>query len=1734
MNSKLKLLLIQLTFFNSILSSLFAGAGLQEITRNKPDQLQFRFNLSVRELNNAADSSMKMINGDKFIKDNSSPIFFLPPSGIVNIQIKIDGKPLSEREVSQFAILKNHGIWRGFHFGGLVFDTTKRPIAGGSVIDVSIAYPSAKAGREIDNFERKVLSNVLNLDYAAYFRERSDKTIVHNSVYQLRERLKIVVRKNGFYRLTIDEISAAGFNVDLSNAAGFHLYNRGLEIPLFIQQADSAVLSPGDAILFYGKRIAGDSTWFNDETEDNIYRLLQDQSPGKRFQEKLSFDTGSVAMYPGFRQRLHFEEDKAYNHGENDQDLYISTIVAGEGWYWRRFGPGSYIQNFVLPNFIESSDPCSLAVYFRGKTSNVLKPNHHLILSVNGHALADTLFSDNADLVLRFAVPSSWLQNGTNSLQISLPGDTEMPNERIDFHWLDVEYTRSFVASSHQLGFSQPAGGTGDSIRYQISNFHENEVHLFDLARSEKIVRVKTSQTGDSFFINFVAEKTDSAHFFAVSAEGLKKPDSIYIDQPSDLKSPGNAADLIIITHKNFEAAAVRLASHRRQHSGLRITVVDIENVYDEFNDGIFGVAAINRFLKYAYANWQSPAPLYVVLFGDGTWDPRKVSGSAVHQTFIPVWGNPVSDNRIVCFDGPDDFLPEMIIGRIAVERADEAEAVVDKIISYDISPVPPFVKKFVFLNGGINNYEQFLFRAQSEELISRYVESDPVAGQPVRIYKNTQGRTVGELQPLILQAFADGLGVFSFSGHAASSTWETMLQNADIPKIQNAGKLPVIFSMTCHTGKFAEPRQVSFAEEFLRLPENGAAAFWGTSGWGWITQDGWLLDGLYRTMARDSVREVGALVTAAKIKLYQSRFEYSGSNVNVIDQYTLFGDPSMQIKLPRQPDFYLSPQAIRTEPVQLRESDSLIVIKIYAENIGLSSVDSTEIALRVFDDSGQPVFSAQKKVGPVGLIDSLSFEWPGSDRRGAYKIEATVNASASVSEQRIDNNSVSQSIYFYSSSLTIAKPKPLTQIAENRPTLYVYNPELAGQETSIYEFEIDTIETFSSPYLLQSGSVDEQKVRTGWKVTKTLTNGLHYWRCRRVTASSQSRWEEASFWLESAGVQQAFRQSGIFWPAENITYASSNDGITLPLDESKTRILQVRSLGFWQGTGHCDLIIDGLKVNFNNDLRGHNFVALAPVSQEIISGPLNFDTYASPAAADSMADILENLPPRTVLLIGIHDEGSVSMTVRAQQAITQFGSARIAEIGFRDSWGMIGIKGMAPGQAAEVLLKNGLGQAVANDTLRQYKTVGELSSNAIGPALAWGELQVKKALRHLVYTNSTSPEASSTVFVDGRAGKNGSWLPITQFQNIGTLSLSNVPATSYPYIRLRALFEDDDGLDSSLLEKWLLGFQPAGDIVIDPASLHLAQDSLLAGEMMQLSATMYVFDELATDSVTAGLYRVKDDAGLQLLQRHKIKIPDNDIYDFIFNFSLQTQGKNRLRISVDDMNIIPEMSEQNNFYEIDAFIARDAQAPEVRILVDDREIIDDDFVSSAPVIICDIFDESPAAIRDTSSFIIKLDNRQVYFNTPDNRLDFQPIQEGQLRARLLFQPQLKPGEHLLTVQVSDIFGYHSTKSVKMRIAEKFTLQQVMNYPNPFENETEFTFFLTQEAQSVIIKIFTVAGRLIRTVEDFSPKIGFNQVYWNGRDEDYDLLANGVYLFKIIARSEGKTAEFIGKVAIAR
>jgi hypothetical protein len=130
----------------------------------------------------------------------------------------------------------------------------------------------------------------------------------------------------------------------------------------------------------------------------------------------------------------------------------------------------------------------------------------------------------------------------------------------------------------------------------------------------------------------------------------------------------------------------------------------------------------------------------------------------------------------------------------------------------------------------------------------------------------------------------------------------------------------------------------------------------------------------------------------------------------------------------------------------------------------------------------------------------------------------------------------------------------------------------------------------------------------------------------------------------------------------------------------------------------------------------------------------------------------------------------------------------------------------------------------------------------------------------------------------------------------------------------------------------------------------------------------------------------------------------------------------------------------------------------------------------------------------------------------------------------------LSEGEHTLSLLVDG----RPVKTVPVRVDSRFRFASIIPYPNPCDEKgTTFFYELTSEGSAeitdVVIKIYSVSGRLVAELRDPQPAIGRGSVHWAAVDDHGDRVSNGIYICKAIAAGAGGgKASTMVKVALAR
>jgi hypothetical protein len=322
------------------------------------------------------------------------------------------------------------------------------------------------------------------------------------------------------------------------------------------------------------------------------------------------------------------------------------------------------------------------------------------------------------------------------------------------------------------------------------------------------------------------------------------------------------------------------------------VEVVSISQVYDQFSYGLVDPAAIRELLRYAQANWVKPAPQYVLLVGEASYDYRD-NLKGPNKSLVPTYlvdtafsGQTLSDNWFVCL-GDEDVLPDMAIGRLPVSTADEARAVVDKIISYEQGAPPGDWRERIVL---VADGAEASFATQSDLLVT---ESVPSRYEVSRIYAGS----IEDPQSALLQELEKGGLIVNYVGHGSIDTWseDRLFSSEQIGSLGNDGGQPMMILMSCLLGFFGHPERDSMAEKLLLAEDGGAVAVFAPSSLTLSSDQGPLNRALLSALLRGEAPTVGQAILEAKRSLSPE----SQGQRDVIETFTLLGDPALRLASP-------------------------------------------------------------------------------------------------------------------------------------------------------------------------------------------------------------------------------------------------------------------------------------------------------------------------------------------------------------------------------------------------------------------------------------------------------------------------------------------------------------------------------------------------------------------------------------------------------------------------------------------------------------------------------------------------------------------------------------------------------------------------------------------------------------------------------------------------------------------
>jgi hypothetical protein len=784
---------------------------------------------------------------------------------------------------------------------------------------------------------------------------------VFNSVLSEGPVYKIAVTQDGVYKLTYDFLkNDLGMDLDNIDPRNIQLYgNGGGILPTFVGTAriddlqenrivivgeSDGNFDGGDYILFYGQ---GPDAWQLNEEDQifnfqkniydtrNYYFIKVAGEPGIRAQNQSSI-TNTAYTTSTFNDFSVLNEDKV-----NIFHDWAKAQGSGQRWFGDHFKVARdyrYDDVFNFPN-LDASAPVHV------RASMILRSNRSssFQLNING----ETLTSSTASAVTQLSGPNDntipYAHNAAVSQQlllasgqIDLTVEYPFPSGAAESEgWLDfVQFNarRDLRVTGNQMHFRDLNTRDYATSTFQIGDINNNYT-VWDISDPLAPAIQEGTASGNSF--SFGVNTASLRTFIAFhNQDGLLTAEAVGAIENQNVHGVDNV-DMVIITPEAFEQEALRLAQHRQDHSGLRVAVVHIHEVFNEFASGRKDPTAIRDFAKMLYE--RSSEFRYILLFGDGSFDPRDIYG--LGNDFIPVYENdslnPIfsypSDDYYVLLTGTDEDKPlggdlNLAIGRLPVNTTEQARLAVDKIIKYDTDPKSflDWRNRMVY----VGDDEDFFTHAPKADNIADIINNITPAINTNKIYLDAYPQVStpgGDRFPKATEAINSsifkGALAITYLGHGGSEGWaqERVLNISDINSWTNADRQPLFITATCSFAGYDDAGFTTAGELVFLNPRGGAIGLLTTVRAVYANPNSQLTEEVLRRLY--DLETLGRPMTLGEVMQYGKNGFTSTSVTTNSRKFTLIGDPAQYLAVPR---FNVATTQIDGQPITTGVLDTI------------------------------------------------------------------------------------------------------------------------------------------------------------------------------------------------------------------------------------------------------------------------------------------------------------------------------------------------------------------------------------------------------------------------------------------------------------------------------------------------------------------------------------------------------------------------------------------------------------------------------------------------------------------------------------------------------------------------------------------------------------------------------------------------------------------------------------------
>ncbi|MBI5463969.1 MAG: hypothetical protein HY966_03315, partial [Ignavibacteriales bacterium] len=779
-----------------------------------------------------------------------------------------------------------------------------------------------------------------------------------------RKYLRLEIPTDGIYRLNYDDLALVIPEIGQTASSSFRLYNYGMEIPVYYSGENAPNMVQGQFLEFVGFRNYGSSyrrvpaatedypEYLNRYTDTSTYWLTWGSGTGLRTDTSQS--GGSVIdTLTSFIESVHLEANRIFL--VIGDDILSSQIP---GWQSNKAFAWGFL-DLTSPStvFFNASNPVPNAAVrvfarFASWAAQPVSPAHRLALFINqSDTLATATAAQFEQKLMQASASSNELKEGTNTIRlVSMP--TASSVNRIAVDWFDVEYPRQLDASAGALNIQWPSSLVTGAHAVRVANVASKNLVVYRVGASTKRI-LPYSWTGASPFVaTFIDSVAPSDRHIIRLEQFIQKPIIAGVKQFGNLRAQPEGADYVLLTGKEFKTAATQYLNDIQSRENFRTTLVDVQDVFDEYGYGYPTPESIREFFK-STTRWPAPMPTYVCLVGDATYDHKYEIGLSPNtvrpRNVVPSYGWPVSDPWLTALSD-SSFLPQMFIGRIPANSVEEFQTYVSHVQSYNSASMDDWNKRYMLFSGGdpTTSGQIESFRQVNQDIADRLLRPAPTGGLATHFYKTTNPQSdYGPYSSAeIRSAIDNGAVLINYIGHSGTQTWDNGI-GATLQLMNNRGRFSLITDFGCSTARFAEPNIKCFGELFTLGPSSSAIGYIGNSAYGFTSIAVTLPQMLAEQIGPNANARVGSSHLVAKM----NRMLNYGSLGSTLDKVmmltnTLIGDPVVSLQLPKVPNLSVYGMTLTTIPAAPSDDDANTTVVIPYENLGRVTPDSIRVKI--------------------------------------------------------------------------------------------------------------------------------------------------------------------------------------------------------------------------------------------------------------------------------------------------------------------------------------------------------------------------------------------------------------------------------------------------------------------------------------------------------------------------------------------------------------------------------------------------------------------------------------------------------------------------------------------------------------------------------------------------------------------------------------------------------------------